>query len=91
MHVQYISVYNRYLYSVQLCTVCVNGYYVLKKISTSSDSKTIEDLRDQLSTKSKQYDELQKDMIKCKQEIAELKDQNKALQDKVRIYCNLKI
>ena len=64
----------------------------LKKTSTSSDSKTIEDLRDQLSTKSKQYDELQKDMMKCKQEIAQLKDQNKALQDKcneVRIYSNL--
>ena len=87
--------YNTLAYTVGTCTVCnyacVNGYYVLKKTSTSSDSKTIEDLRDQLSTKSKQYDELQKDMIKCKQEIAELKDQNKALQDKVRIYCNLKI
>ena len=60
----------------------------LKKISTGSDSKTIEDLRDQLSTKSKQYEKLQKDMVNCKQEIAQLKDQNKALQDQYNEVCD---
>ena len=54
-----------------------------KKPDSISESKTIEDLRDQLSYKSKQYDVLQADMENCKQGITRLKDQNKHLQDKL--------
>jgi len=82
--------YNMYV-CMHVCYLCMCKLvpFFFKKTSTSSDTKAIEDLKNQLSTKSKQCDKLQEDIVWHKQKIGQLKEQTKVLQDKLSEVRNI--